>query len=64
MWVVGKVMGQGWPMWRPVGVFDDEKRAVKKCRTKEHFMFGMFLNDEMEDGMIFWLRVRFPKRGD
>ena len=62
LWVVGKVTEEKWPVWRAVGVFDDEKQAVKKCRTKQHFVFGMFLNDELEDEWAFWLRVRFPRR--
>ena len=61
LWMVGTVREAGWPVWRPVGVFDDEKRAVRECRTKGHFVFWLFLNDEM-DGLMFWLRVRFPKR--
>ncbi len=45
--------------WEMVGIFDNEEKAVEACKTVDHFIGPLLLNENIEDGKD-WPGVRWP----
>jgi hypothetical protein len=62
LFVVGKYIKGEFPgtVWELVGVFDDDKKAIKACKGPNFFIGPVTLNEEVPDETIEWPGCYYP----
>lgn len=60
IYIVGNYLGQTWEL---LGVFTDEKDAIKACSLRTHFVGPVDLNVRLPDEQIKWPGCYYPKTG-
>ena len=65
LWVVGKIMSdEQYLQWEIIGVFDEEAKALAACRTQNHFLGTVVLNQDVGDEPQEFPNTRYPLRED
>lgn len=66
LWVCGKVRKvytEKLVVWDLQGVFDSETQAVNACKTDQHFVGPVLLNEELPEEGVQWPGAYFPNKG-
>ena len=61
VYVVGELTNEKAKAWEIVGVFTDEKKALKSCKTNNHFIGEMELNKAFPKKAEKWVGAYYPK---
>ncbi|MEE9117766.1 MAG: hypothetical protein V3U02_04115 [Calditrichia bacterium] len=61
-WICGKTFKdlEMHKRWEFAGVFDDKKKAIKACLSRDYFIGPAKLNDVFHDGQRQWPGAYYP----
>jgi hypothetical protein len=63
LYLVGKIASdEKFLEWQFIGLFEAEEKALAVCRTPDHFLAPVVLNQDVGDEILAWPNFRYPGR--